>query len=526
MFPASAGRRGLRLCLVALAVAATAIPLFTLRRFPTPFPDVELYASIARARQIYGVGIPTIIWNSPVAVDHVPFYGPVFFDLSALALAVAGVHVWSVRLVSVIGAALFVLGTGLLARQFTTSRDRTLLAVALALTAPEVNFGLAAGSMNMLTIGFEVLALAVFVKDLDRGRRGLVRGMAAGALLGLAALTTPRSYPFIGAFLLAGLLAPMLATSGRVIRDRTIAALLALFTWMCAWAVVSHGSVTAWVRYMVYIFLHEDSDVAVLPTAERILAFHWSGILTPAAVILFGVLAAWSLRRRNGALTFLAVCGWINLVASAAVLNYTFTNVEFIALPLFAVVVSWPWDAYKAPRWTIATAIVILLAAQTSIVAGRYALLTVTWAAHDPEPLNAFVERFVPAGSAVVGPDAPYFFAVERTGSRLHTVSPRSPADWARWVPILEPASTQLAGRFPVSVPRDRFLIWPVEDDVPENYRCALGSLVATYEAPRPGAWWPTWIARAAERYPGYPSTRLYRLVPGCPSGYDPTRPR
>ena len=62
------------------ALAATACLIFsifviTLGRVPTPWPDAQLYASIARSLQLHGNGVPSTIWFSPVAVDHLPFYG-------------------------------------------------------------------------------------------------------------------------------------------------------------------------------------------------------------------------------------------------------------------------------------------------------------------------------------------------------------------------------------------------------------------------------------------------------------------
>ena len=72
-----------RLASALASATAVVLPVATMRYMPTPFADVQLYASIARARQLYGVGVPTITWNSPAAVDHIPFYGPVFYDLVA-----------------------------------------------------------------------------------------------------------------------------------------------------------------------------------------------------------------------------------------------------------------------------------------------------------------------------------------------------------------------------------------------------------------------------------------------------------
>ena len=533
-------RRVVRLTLWVLAAAGLLVPILTLRWFPTPFADLQLYASIAISRHRFGIGVPSITWNSPAAVDHIPFYGPVFFDLAAVALRVFDVRLVSFRLVSIAGTLLYLAATLLLTRQFTRSIDRMLLAAVLVLLMPEVNFGMAAGAMHMLAVAFEVLALAAFVKNFDRRRGGAGNGLAAGLCLSLAALTTPRSYPFVCAFACAALVPSIFGTARAAIRYRFAAAMVVLIAVMAGWAVIAHGSVAAWLNYMAYIAMHEDTDVAVLPTAVRRLSFHWSALLLPMAVTVFGALAAWSMRRRlgplltgaaagreasrDGALSFLIACAWIALVITAVVLNYTFATNEYTSLPLFAVVVAWPWDAFAVPRRRIALLTGVLLTIEVGLMVRRYTMIAVRWDALDPAPLNAFVARYVPAGSAVVGTEEPFLFPVERSGSIFRTQSPRSWADWARWVPAINPAATRLARSFPQPRPRDRFLIWPTGDDVPPGYECALGSVVARFTPAPPDPRWPEWIVRASNQYAGYPAATLYRLPDGCPSGYDPTR--
>lgn len=519
------------MALIALTLVAAALPILSLRRMPTPFADAQLYASIARGRQLYGVGIPTVIWNSPTAVDHIPFYGPVFFDLAALAMRTFGASLWSFRLVSVWGAALYVLATLLLARHFTRSTDRILLAALLALLSPEVNFGAATGAMHMLAVGLQVLALAAFVSDFDDPSSNAHSGAIAGLCLALAALTTPRSYPFVFAFFCAGSVLAIVPEGRRALGSRLLTAAIVLTVLLGSWAVIAHGSVTAWVRYLAVIFTHEDTDVALLPTAVRTFSFHVSGVLTPAVAVVSGSLAAWSslrpreARRSEPDLAFLLTCGWIDLVVNVAVLNYTFTIGEYVALPLFAVIVAWPWERYRVPRRLLTAGVCGLLALDAGHVLYRYASVAPVWRSHDPTPVNAFIARYVPPGSTVVGPDAPFFFPVEFNGSRYVVTSPRSWADWARWVPEIDPGATKLASRIPVPPSPERFLLWETGDDLPAGYACAAGDRLATYEAPGPDSRWPLWVLRRAASHPdpGYPSAVLYRLPAGCPVGYDPT---
>jgi 4-amino-4-deoxy-L-arabinose transferase-like glycosyltransferase len=524
-----------RLALALAAAVAIILPVATMRFIPTPFSDVQLYASIARARQLYGVGVPTITWNSPVAVDHVPFYGPVFFDLVAACVDLFGFSLVSFRLVSLLGTALYVLGTVMLAREFSGSPTGPLLAAVLVLLSPEINTAAATGAMHMLAIGFQVMAMAVFATKFDRRRDGAWRGGLAGLFLGLAALTTPRSYHFVFSFFCAGLIPALFATATKAVRYRLGAAFVTLAAIFLVWTTSSHGGPIAWTRYMAYIFSHEDTDVAVLATAVRNYSFHWSGLVTLTAVVVGSFVMARSVStpgsgREEGpraALVLLLACTWIQLVTTAVTLNYTFANSEYILLPAFAVLVSWPRARVRAtvPHRIAAAAVLLLLAVDAGVLTRRYAFAAVTWDSLDPKYLDAFVTEHVPPGSTVVGPEAPFFFPVEKAGSRYRTIDARSWADWARWVPEVEPEALRVVARFPVEPTGARFLMWIDGADLPEGYECAGPHVVARFKSVLVVPDAPRWMQRAQELTPGYQSSTLYRLPPECPVGYDPTRP-
>ena len=224
---------------------------------------------------------------------------------------------------------------------------------------------------------------------------------------------------------------------------------------------------------------------------------------------------------------FLLACTWIQLVATTVALNYTFANSEYIVLPALAVLASWPWARVETavPRRVAAIAVTLLLAVDAGILARRYAFAVVTWDSLEPGYLNAFVKEHVPPGSTVVGPEAPFFFPVEMAGSRYRTIYSRSWADWARWVPEVEPEALLVVARFPVEPTGERFLLWIDGGSMPEGYECAAPHVVARYEATLVVPDAPHWIQRAQELTPGYQSSTLYRLPAGCPVGYDPTRP-
>jgi hypothetical protein len=212
---------------------------------------------------------------------------------------------------------------------------------------------------------------------------------------------------------------------------------------------------------------------------------------------------------------------WIAFVLTFTTMNLTWSVGDYFALPLLAVVFAMPRWERTVGRRMLAAAIGCLIACDVGLMALRYTRAAATWAARDPAPLDDFVRAHVPPGSDVVGPEAPYFFPVERSGSRYRTVSPESWADWARWVPLIEPEAIAAARQIPIAQPIDRFFIWPMDDDLPPEYACARAHVVATYRRPPDYLHLLGPLARTMDV--GYLSTVLYRLPPHCPTGYDPT---
>jgi hypothetical protein len=511
--------------------------LVTLSRVPTPWPDAQLYASIARSRQLHGVGVPSALWFSPSAVDHIPFYGPVYFDFVAGLFDLFGFSLGISRLASVIGALVIAAATALLTASFGGDRSRWVAAASLVLLTPEIGVSATNGTMETLAVGLELMALAVFVHGLSTQRAATTHGVAAGVLLALAALTTPRTYPFVAAFAFTGsLLSVRSGAAARTMRAQVLASLIVLGVSLCGWAIHAHGGPVRWVRYVMFILSREDTDVAWLPTAVRYWAFSRSSVIVPAWAWSASVIAAVMLARdrnaeppviapviRNAA-WFALLTSWVAGGLTFAGMNITFTLGIYFALPLLAVILALPWPNLGPSRLRIAVAVAILLTGSLGVAALKYLRTAATWAARDPAPIAMFVRDHVPVDAAVVGPDALYFFAVEASGARYRSFSDVSMADWARWVPAFDPAATRVTRSFSEPPVTGRFLIVQAADELPSGYACAGAHRVAVYTPPphhldRLGRWGDVWDT-------GYPETALYRLPPECPTGYDPTQRR
>ena len=513
-----------------IAFAAFALLVATMRRVPTPLPDAQFYASIARTTELRGIGIPSVLRHSPIAVDHTDFYGPVFFTAVASAFDWFGVSLRSLRAVSLLGALLVVLAGALLAHAVSGRRWRWVWAAALLLLTPEIQRNATAGTMETLAVGLEMLAVAVFVCGLRADRWRAWYAAAAGLLLTLGALTTPRTYPFVAAFFAAGLFFPGMTPDERRQAWRQMGATFGTFAiGIGTWAIVSHGSVLAWMRYMAFILTHEDSDIAMLPTARRQWLFSIGAAVTPLASALSAIAVAALCSRarraheRVGLAGFALLTGWAAFVGGTVAMNLTFQKTTYIALPLFMAVLAMPYEDLDVHPRALAGAVSTLLAVELGLAVVWYARVAATWEARNPDPVYAFFEQHVPPGSAVIGTYGPYYIAVERAGSRYRSISSRSWADWARWVPLIEPEAVAEAMNVPITITRERFFIWRPDDALPPPYGCVRGHEVATFQPAPTHLGVLGWLGSRTWDT-GYPPIVLYRLPDGCPTGYDPTR--
>ncbi len=514
----------------ALAVTACLILAsfyVTRGRASTPWPDAQLYASIARSLQIDGSGVPSTTWFSPAAVDHLPFYGPVFFTLMSWSFAVFGFSIESSKLPGLLGVLLVGAGAAWLASCLSGDRTRWLLAIVLIWLTPEIGAAATGGDMETLAVGFQLMALAAFARGLLVPTRGAMAGSIAGGFLLLAALTTPRSYPFVASFLVCACATAFMTRRPGAFRQVVMAGGV-FTTGFVLWTLLEHGGPVPWARSMFFILTREDTDVAMLEAATRVFAFNWSSVVTPAAALAGGVLGFWHLVRSSRGDDTRAVAALFALAATIATgvivvcgMNITFSLGMYFAVPVLAVVLALPRRAFGLPTAGLAAIVAALAAVNLAVAGVRDLRIAATWEARDPVPLTEFIRRQVPEGSSVVGPDALYFFSVEGAGSSYRSFVASSHADWARWATHLD-AFQPPGHRRGASPGSSRFFIWQTGDDVPGEYACAVR--VASYAAPplhlnRLGPLRASWDV-------GFPSTDLYRLPPECPVGYDPTGTR
>jgi hypothetical protein len=398
-------------------------------------------------------------------------------------------------------------------------RDRQAWACVLLLLSPELGLMATFGRMDTLAVGFEMLGLAVFLHGLTHQRDAWLHGLASAALFGAAALTTPRSFPFMLGFAVAGIaiLPSVLPDARRHVWGQLTICVVTGLAIVLAWTYVSVGGPRPWLRMMSFIASHEDTDVAILPSMVRQLTFVWWQGVTFVFATVGALVAAQRLRGQASytiAASFALVTAWTTLVVTMTLFNFTFLFGTYSVLPLFAIVIAVPTPMSDLPKRGTAWLALGLLLCFGAVRAGKIVRAGVTWSARNPARLERFIQTHVPPGSEVMGPLQNYFFAVEMSGSRYLTAGQVSAADWARWIPEIEHREApKLSDRISA-----RYLLWPADESryaMPGPIACARGDMIAAYQPPPDDIPALSWLVKN-DPQAGYPTTFLYTLKERC----------
>ena len=498
--------------LAALVIATYAL---TLNRLPIEFGDGPFYASIARSLQLGHPGVPSVLTQGPTAVDHVRFYGPVFFSTLAAWFTVAGFSSLTFRLFCLSAAVFAAAGAVAVSWSLGGGPQRRAWAALLILLSPELGFSATFGRMDAFAVAFEMFGLAMFVHGITYQRRPWLHGVASGGFLVAAALTTPRTFPFMLGFAIALVtVLPHGAASSRrhVIRQTAACCAAAVCLWLL-WTFVSADGPRNWFHMMSYIATHEDADVALL-RPQRSWMFVWWQAVTPTFACIGALIVAYRLR---GAASHTIAAGvaiataWIALVATWTLFENAFLFETLAILPLFAVVLAVPILTSDLGRRGMAIVGVVVFCFFLGVRGAKVVRGLVTWSGRDPARLTAFVRDHVPPGSVVIGPEQDYFFPVEESGSRYLVANQVSAADWARWIVTIDRRAPPPAR--PLSAD---YLLWPASGlSADAALPCLAAVPVATYHPPPLDLPALARLAKGDTRA-AYVTTTLYALRSSC----------
>ena len=459
----------------------------------------------------------------PNTPDHVTTYGPVFFRVAAWSYEAFGFSLRAFRLVSLLGAFMIAGAAVSLASTFGLSRAQRVWRAVILLIGPTVGSAATNGRMDSLAVGLSMAGLAVLVAGVaEPERRTLTRGAIAGVCLVLAALTTPRSVPFGGTCLLGLGVLIGVTRMDRSLCRMTMATAGAFGAGIVIWSILAPGESFGWIRMLTSIVPRVGEEVTFAEGATRdwrLAERPWT-LLSLIVGFPATIIVAWHLRKilpdvspalRHAALLAIGVT-WVNVAVVLAVANLTFSFAVYFNAPLLAVAVALPAEWFPISRVAMTRAICTVLVVYGGGRVLKYATAAATWHARDPRLIRQFAESHVPPDSQVIGRTRFYFFAVERAGSAMVSLSGESFASWTRLAP--KPREFRIT---PVPGVR-RFLLMPVEGAepaLPDGSVCPDARLVAEYHPPADTI---AWLGPLARRLyvPGYPRSALWELPDAC----------
>ena len=480
--------------------------------------------------------MPTVLAAFPQAHRVDLFYGPVAFFLGSFDLRLFGLSLLGWRLLGFAGAIVLTFAAAWVSSCLRRSPTATAASAMFVVLSQGMGARATSGRIDTVTVASELLAVGCGVCALQTWGNLWSSWMYAGGagfLSGLAALSTPRSFPFLLGFFVALAVEIVVARTWNWMALGLVTAVSALLP--IAWWTIRQGTdPLSWLRFV--LAASRGDTVSVSPMLQG--SWHLlDGPLVPrlsgllVILVMFVVFGAAILTSRpqneTDGLDFAA--SGLRLASITVMVNYLATLVvvarfwdyEVFVVPLLLPVLI-PLSARvlrTGGRRTVHRLVVVSWLALAILLviirAGKIAVWLASYQERDARPLLAFVEDKIPQNSRVFGPDEYYFYAVESAGSHYLFVRAVAPnglvsklyegPNWRR----------ELTGN------QFLYLIWPTGRNLPHDLTLANLQLQGSFIAGREGGFaCCRWLGGGS----GYPPTTLYRIIsaPSSDSGAVP----
>ncbi len=382
--------------------------LVMLSRSPLPWFDETFFASIAHSLLKSG----RLLLDVEPAKD--PFdtgliYGPVYFQVQAGWLKIAGLEAFTFRLPALLCGLTVLFWFAERMRKILRQSRLAILFILLLALDPIFHQSLHSGRMDMMALMWVTGALGILLAFEEQAvkRFACLQGVLFGGFLVLAFLTTPRSL-----VLTAGLGA--LAAVRLFGRQRKawlfflLGALPAFVLPAAAWIFFACNGLQSWVQ----MYLQAGAAQRYLGVASAVSWHH----------IALGLLVVWLIACRGrrifqGPHRVLVLICLANVAAFYALIK-GFVLYSAMVLPfvyLLCLILLKEIQSGRCRR----TALVLL----TAVAAGhlnyftaKNLVLCTQWAQRNPQVASKAVSRWIPRGSKVLG-DKVYYYAVFENGS-------------------------------------------------------------------------------------------------------------
>ncbi len=498
--------------------------LVMLPRSPLPWWDEIFYASAALAAARGGPPVATVMGAFPHTIRIDLLYGPMMSFLGSLEIRLFGLSPTSWRLLGFEGA----VGTVFSAAWVSRRLDRSAIVPAATAVLVALSQGMGAratsGRFDTVTIALELLSLGCTLVAIGvqvSRRSAFFYAALAGIFCGLAALSTPRSFPFLlGLFVAMGVEIAFAKKWELAPRCMTIGAVALVPVW--GWTATQGMSPVGWLGLIAAASRGDKLNVSPLLHGtwhffDEPLIPLLSGLLfLLAMVVVFG--AAMLTSRQTIEMEGHGVGSGIRLASIAVLINYAvsfllfahFWDYEIFVVPLLIPVLAaltariFRSSAPRTVRGMVLCVWMVLTIVLVTFRSGKTVAWFASYRERDPQLLQEFISSNVPTNSRVFGPEDFYFYAVERAGSHYLFYRPRIPSG------LLSKADHDLDWTDQLEEGQAMYLVWPKEDSLPRGLAPTNLHLVGSFAVPQgkePIGWRKTgWGS-------GYPATNLYRIV-------------
>jgi 4-amino-4-deoxy-L-arabinose transferase-like glycosyltransferase len=479
----------------------TALALFLLLlilpRSPLPWWDEIFYASAALAAARGGPAVATVMGAFPHTVRIDLLYGPMISFLGSWEIKLFGLSATSWRLLGFEGAVGAVFSAAWVSRRLDRSAAAPAAAAMLVALSQGMGARATSGRFDTITITLELLSLACTLGAMrvqESWRSAFAYAALAGIFCGLAALSTPRSFPFLlGLFVAMGVEIALARKRELAARALMIGAVALLSVW--GWTFSQGMSPIGWIRVVAAASRGDKLNVSPLLNGtwhffDEPLVPVLSGLLFVLVIVtVFG--GAMLVARRTieaerheivSGLRLASIAGLINYVALFLLIAH-FWDYEIFVVPLLIPVLmaltanilrsSGP----RAVRGMVLGAWMVLAIVLVAFRSGKVVAWLASHQERDPQPMQNFIRRIVPSNSRVFGPEDLYFYAVEGAGSRYLFIRPRIPSG------LLSKSDHDLDWKEQLKEGQAVYLVWPKEDVLPRGLAPANLRLEGSFTA-------------------------------------------
>jgi hypothetical protein len=460
--------------------------------------------------------VPSVLDDFPGTHIPLQFYGPTLFWVGAWVLKIFGATMRSWRSFSFAGEVAFLAAIAVLFRRLRGSWCAGAAAAFIFSLSLSLTFWFSLpGRLDAWTLALIVFAMAIassaHLNAQATAAAIALRWLIFGALIGVAASTTPRCWPLL--FSLVVVL-PLLMKREKL--RRVFLVCTGCLTAMELTLLPLRS--TPWSHLAYVRHASSDDPVNIAPLLGGSWGFGHSAtqmVYYGVVLVVLGLLYVPGWREQEPFARYLLLAGLLNLTGMVLLVSRAVGTPTFWSFPLEIVALMGlmaPMRSWNAKTGRALGAL-LLLYMVTLRIARELPVFT-HWKERDPAATESAIAAAIPEGSIVYGPVGEYFYATLRAGS-----------DYRYLIELTTPGLSSIPGELDTPTPmteachRPAYLVWPAgeaSEPLPPLRHAAIKSIAEHHARPeRTGR-----IERIVERLPAGRSDTdqeafaVYRLQP------------